>query len=740
MKLPFLKEQEKPQYYLSLIFRSDKIETFVFEQDGKVLKIINEQEEYFPEHLDKTSFEELLEICDKLITQAEDELNLGDELSRTIYGLKDSWTADGKIKKEYLDVLKKLSESLGLTPIGFLTIPEAVVAFLHKEEGAPPSAILVDAGQNNLTVSLVRAGKVIEQKTSEIHQSPVFTVDTLLKHFETAEILPSKIVILNDEEMVQEFIGHQWSKSLPFLHLPQIVSLPRGAMGRAFALGIADQMGAEVQSFETEPGSLSSEPSTSVEPTPTGPEQPVIQHHVEPGEAIPSFEQITPETFGFLKGKDVALEETAKEIQEIPEDVKMASERKIAVPAMAFTVGAALKSSFTKMVADWKKIPIRSWFNRIPQGSRGLVAVIAVLAVLLLTTLYYFLFLKANVDIHVNPTTIDKSQDITFSTSSDFKNNIIKGDLQGVSEDGQASADVTGKKETGDKAKGSVTIFNQLSSDQTIPGGTTIKSQTGTSLAFTLDNGVTIASKSADASAPPSTKTVNVTASTFGTEYNLPSGTKFSVGNYSAGDVIAKNDNAFSGGTKKEITAVSKDDLNNLASALIKQMEDKATSDIKAKLSIDKDPLPNFVEENLDKKNFDKNEGDEASKLNLSGTVTYKTIVYNHKEMLEFINSIFGVAQTVDEEDLTISFENIKEKTNGDVTATLKIKAKILPKIDLNDAAKQVSGKSFEKAQEILGKLPQVSGVSIKFSPNFPFPKNLPRIFQNIRIRILPNG
>ncbi|HZQ29496.1 MAG TPA: hypothetical protein VFA93_00220 [Patescibacteria group bacterium] len=735
MKLPFLKEKEKPQYYLSLIFRSDKIETFVFEQDGKVLKIINEQEEYFPEHLDKTSFEELLEICDKLITQAEDELNLGDELSRTIYGLKDSWTADGKIKKEYLDVLKKLSDSLGLTPIGFLTIPEAVVAFLHKEEGAPPSAILVDAGQNNLTVSLVRAGKVIEQKTSEIHQSPVFTVDTLLKHFETAEILPSKIVILNDEEMVQEFIGHQWSKSLPFLHLPQIVSLPRGAMGRAFALGIADQMGAEVQSFETEPGSLSSEASTSVESTPTGPEQPVIQHHVEPGEAIPSFEQITPETFGFLKGKDVALEETAKEIQEIPEDVKMASERKIAVPAMAFTVGTALKSSFTKMITDWKKVPIRSWFNRIPQGSRGLVGIIAVLAVLLLTTLYYFLFLKANVDIHVNPTTIDKSQDITFSTSSDFKNNIIKGDLQGVSEDGQISADVTGKKETGDKAKGSVTVFNFASTPITLSSSTTLTSSTSAKLQYLTNDPVTVPGHG-DTS--PGTVSVNITASTFGTEYNLPSGTKFSIGSNS--DILAKNDNAFSGGTKKEITAVSKDDLNNLASALIKQMEDKATSDIKTKLSIDKDPLPNFVEENLDKKNFDKNEGDEASKLNLSGTVTYKTIVYNHKEMLEFINSIFGVAQTVDEEDLTISFENIKEKTNGDVTATLKIKAKILPKIDLNDAAKQVSGKSFEKAQEILGKLPQVSGVTIKFSPNFPFPKNLPRIFQNIRIRILPNG
>jgi len=55
-----------------------------------------------------------------------------------------------------------------------------------------------------------------------------YTVDTLLKHFQTPEVMPAKIILFDseEEELTQAFMNHQWSKSLPFLHLPQIVSLP----------------------------------------------------------------------------------------------------------------------------------------------------------------------------------------------------------------------------------------------------------------------------------------------------------------------------------------------------------------------------------------------------------------------------------------------------------------------------------------------------------------------------------
>ncbi len=747
--LPFLEKKEKPQYFLSLIFRTDKLDAFVFQELGKTIKVVSEQEEFFQDSLEKADFEEILDVSDKVISAAEDELNLTTEVSKTIFGLKDSWVENGKIKKEYLDILKKLCESLGLTPVGFLTIPEAVVGLLQEEEGAPPSAILVDVSKNRVNVSLVKAGKIVEAKSSEIHETSVFTVDTLLKHFEVSEILPSKIVLLSeDEDLVQEFISHQWSKSLPFLHLPQITNLLPGFMGKAFVLGIATQMGAQVRDeFE----------APSEEPIPAQPNIEQEQAEEEKVEVSPveekkeTIEYLPAEYFGFMEGKDVGKvpppqpkvetnEETEAVIEEIPEEVKLEEENRILPATFLAVILPKVKKSLSAISKLFKTIPISKVSSRIPFGLRNIFILAAFVFFLLLVTFYYFLGLKANVTLGIKPQIIEKSQDITFSSSSNFANNTIKGDLVSVSEDGTASTNATGKKETGDKAKGTVTVFNSSITTITFPAQTIITSNTSTKLNFLTTAKVTVASRSADVPPTAGTAIVNVEAEKFGTEYNLPSGTKFlSISGNS--DVSAKNDNPFSGGTKKEITAVSKDDLNKLQNDLQKQLEGKAKDDINKKLSQGKSLLSDFVNVSFDKKDFDKNVDDEASKVNLKATLSFQTISYDKKELLDYIKATFQGNTTIDEGNVEISFENIKLKNNNDVSAKMKLKAKIIPSIDKESLAKEISGKSFTSAANRLKNIPQVVDVKIKFSPNIPLlPKFLPRIPKNIRIIILENA
>src|SRR5437660_9575752 len=59
---------------------------------------------------------------------------------------------------------------------------------------------------------------------------PYTTLFRSLKNFTNVEVLPSRILLLNgkDETIGQKFITHQWSKSLPFLHVPQVTILPFG--------------------------------------------------------------------------------------------------------------------------------------------------------------------------------------------------------------------------------------------------------------------------------------------------------------------------------------------------------------------------------------------------------------------------------------------------------------------------------------------------------------------------------
>src|SRR5207244_670912 len=106
------------------------------------------------------------------------------------------------------------------------------------------SAILAEIGKRSIILTLFRGGKVVEKVDGPVEGSTSATVDTLLKHF-TVEVLPARIVLFDSEiseELAQEFISHQWSKSLPLLHMPQITVLPSGFDARAITYGAATQM------------------------------------------------------------------------------------------------------------------------------------------------------------------------------------------------------------------------------------------------------------------------------------------------------------------------------------------------------------------------------------------------------------------------------------------------------------------------------------------------------------------
>lgn len=748
--MPFGQKKEESQHFLSLILRSDKIEAFVFEKVGETMRIVSEQEEFFQDLLDTASYEEILEITDKIVSAAEEEANLGDDISKTIFGLKEGWVADTKIKPEKLEILKKLCGQLGLTPVGFLTISEAIVGLLQKEEGAPPSAVLADVSKNNVSVTLVRAGKVIETKQSEIHQSAAFTVDTLLKHFEKVEILPSKIILLNEEEdLVQEFIAHQWSKSLPFLHLPQITNLPNGFMGKALILGIAKQMGAKVLEEFDVPGQKEAEEAMAQNPQ-AEPSNALAWEGQAKEESDSNIEYVSndaQEFFGFVQGKDVSKikppvaeqdlpvvkqEEVTKEI---PEEVKIESEGKQLIPMGAMLlmpkVMGFVGSAFELSKKSVSRLPA---IKNLPIKNKGILFMIAPLLILVLLLLYYFLGLQAKVLISVSPKIVEKTQDITFSTTSSFDNNVIKGEFISVTEDGTTSAEATGKKETGDKAKGTVTIFNSSTQTKTYPAKTKITSSND--LIFVTLGAVTVASRSGDVPPTAGTNKVNVEAEKFGTEYNLPSNTKFPAISQDS-DIAAKNDNPFSGGTKKDIMVFSKDDAQKLRDNLIKDLEEKAKAEIQVK-SEGREILPEFITAELTKENFDKDIDEEAKTVILTGTVSYQTIAYDKNEFQEYLKKVFG--DDVNAKNVELSFTDITVKGN-DVLATLKAKAKIYPKISTDELGKKISGKSFTQAENEIMSLPQIEDVKISFSPNlFFFPKIVPRIQKNIKIEILENG
>lgn len=792
MKLPFslqFKKKITNQYFLALLLWDEKVTAVIFEETEGKVRIVGEHEEQFTTALEHATTEELLEVLDKAISNAEGGLDEGIQTQKTVFGVKEEWVEESKIKKEYLVKLKKISESLSLTPIGFLVIPEAIAHLLSREEGAPVSAILVEIGKKAVTVSHIRAGRVIETKTKTLEDSPAKTTDALLHSFTKAEIFPARVIIFNSddkERLVHEFTTHNWSRQLPFLHVPQITTLSKSFDARAVLFGAAGQMGFEVLQEDL----ADAKAVTKKAPLPTFAEHTAtvdkeeaaiessddeVGEETTSAETLPAGREKDDEelhSLGFMKEKDImeaSVDENVIEKNDEPKEkkeivVESASDHEPKkdnftvhhapddseetmheiVQAQVHHEKKQKKSLFAPMVAIGSSMINKiKGFRKSSSSSekRGkinklLIIPPIVIAVVIGVLLLYVFFVKAVITIEIETKNVDQNESVIFAIGgkSDFVKNIIAAESLSVDEEGSVTADATGKKEIGDAAKGSVTLSSALSQEKTIAKGTKITSSNN--LAFVLDSDVKIASSSGLDDIK--TAKASVTANDIGKEYNLPSGTKFTISGFTSSEILVKNENAFSGGSKKDVTVVSKEDVVKLEEQLPKELESKAKDDMLKKLSGDKALLPVSVSQEITDKNLSKKVGVEASNVTLKGTVSFEGVAYKKSDLEKFGEKLLKDNigdMLVTKKGITFDIQDVKQNKDKTVGSNITIKASLLPSVDASKLSQDSAGKSFEETKAMLMKLPQVQNVQITLSPNLPFlPKTLPRMNKNITI------
>lgn len=696
MKLPFFGKKEKKEYFLSLLLREEKITAAIFEESTGKAHVISKHEEQI-DNLETIPYEQFLELLDKIISIAESNLPETIEVQKTIFGVKENWVEGEKIKKEYLLRLKRVSDALGLTPIGFLVIHEAVAHLLQLEEGAPVSGILVEIEKNSLSISLLRAGRIIETKRTKIEEDIAKITDRLLHHFTNYEVLPSRIIVLSDrnehESLSQAFIGHTWSKSLPFLHVPQITILPESFDSKAVIYGAATQMGFEILQETT----------------------PEIKEKAE-----------IEEDFGFLKEEDIKQKENIEEEIVQEDTTPEASSLQTIIRLSMFT--------FLKNIHP-PSLPNMSFLGKM--GKRRIFIIIPASIAILIAILVLYVFLqKATVFLTIKPKIIEQNQSVIFSTKNetDISKYVIAAEPVSVTEEGKITKETTGKKEIGEKAKGSITIYSTFQKEQTFNKGITITS--ANDLIFVLDETVKVASASGASDAQK--VKAQVIAKNIGKEFNLPSGMKFTVSSFDTSAVEAKNDAPFSGGTKKEVTVVSQKDIDAAISELTKNLEDKAKGDLTTKIDKAKKLLPIIINTEFSQKSADKKIDEEAKNLTIVGGITYTSLSYKNDDIETLTKNLLqqqGQNNTFIQDDLTYELRDSKEKNTTEVASTLYTKAYLLPKLDVKKIQKTIAGNKFDDAKKIILKLPQVSDIEIQLNPKLPFlPALLPRLPDNITI------
>jgi len=769
VKLPFLdffKRQSPRDYFLALLFRDEEIRAVVFEQIAGRIQVIGEGLANLPESVETISDEALLNSADQAISVAEKNLPNGVVTHKTVFGVKETWVTDSHITKDYLTRLKGISQQLELTPIGFLVFPEAIAHLLQKEEGAPVSAILIDAGQKKIALTLIRAGRIVETKEITKEEELTTTVESGLKEFENIEIFPSRLILFDkgDKTLEKKFLLHHWSKSLPFLHVPQVTTLAHDFDTRAILFGTATQMGLSAIDLVKQPlpEAKTIEEVNEIEKGEFKIEKEIKQsdegkHENKNEERSIKFNEIesekVDESFGFVKNADISEEKgiiksnfSKKEASNYSENL-LEEEKEEEIPtgtAFGFsTLGPIFFEGAKRVFANVLKY--RQMVN-LPGNKIALLLGPLIVVFLILGFIFYFFALHAKVNLILSANKISQDASVTFvqGGSTDISKSIVGGSSVEVTEDGNTTGTATGTKDIGDKAKGSITIFNSDSDSHTLDSGIiiTCTSNCSGNLQFTLDSSVTIASGSSDpTNLSAGTATVNVTAVNIGTEYNVPSGAKFSIPNSSV--LAAKNSNAFSGGTKKSVTVVAQKDIDSTLTQLTNNLKDKAKSDILGKVGQDQEVLPEFISTTITKKSSDKNIGDEANSFNQTATISFAGFAYKKSDIENLAKSAFAgklpAGENFTTEGFTFSIADMTNKNNA-TTAHLNLKASLAPNVNTKDLAKEIAGKSFSDARSILSKIPQFSDATFMLSPNLFFlPKGLPNFSGNINIIVSNN-
>jgi hypothetical protein len=550
------------------------------------------------------------------------------------------------------------------------------------------------------------------------------------------------------EDVKSDLLRHQWGTAVNFLHFPKIEIATDTFIIDAISLAGASELGATVELGKEDEVAEQAvvEKESSVPITPA--KEPITEEEMDEEEIEEEKEEIEPPTnvtSEVAEAEEIIREDLTTEEKENPEEnvvmvdaeslgfkkdidileEKAQKEQTEEEEEEELETGSG-RPSFAMPVVDFSRV--KNFFQNIPslfEGSKAKFIPVAIIVVFvgIVGMLYWFLP-HAVITILEIPKTIDVSDTITIdptATVVDAQHKIVPGRKREKSISGEKTVAVNGKKNVGDPARGTVTIYNKALSTKTFKKGTVL--DTGT-LQFTLDNDIDVASASESIGSITFGKgDVNVTAVAIGTSGNITSGQEFTFDTISSGVATARNDAAFSGGTSREVTVVSRADYDGLVKTLTDELVTKAKDEFSTSLEGNDKLIDGTIKTSVTEKVFGQEIDQEAKQLQGKLTLTVSGIAYSDSDIRALLTTMatdtVPTGYLIQDAKTTISVTNIQIKKDGKITVKAQMNAIALPTIQTATIQSSLAGKSIKDAEDYLRKLTGVAGaeVSFRFSP-----------------------
>jgi len=659
----------------------------------------------------------LIKAVDESLSVASLNANITEnqEPSNAAFVVPPFWvSSDGKIMPAKLKFIKEICKELSLAPSGFLAEDEALVEESNRADSLPSSFILLHLSQQEFYLSLVYLGHIKERiKKGFDGEFTGQILESAILEFKSESALPPQILVFGqaNQEIITSLKNFPWvgKKNIEtFLHFPDVKLISDNDVITTFTKVISNQIS---PNKSTPPPETSFNETINEEVTKTE----IEENPIEASEVIDSESEIKPETLTEISPEDLGFSSPKpSEINpplpiitpdQIPQSLEIGAEPNLDPFEPPIITPPILPNS------SKKKIAFRFPKIKLPKFSTNFGWII--LAILPFLAIAPLFLVSSQITLFVTPYQFDKSVPVTLKTDTsipDLDKSIIPVQKETVEVKATATVATTGQKTIGDKAKGEITIYNKLSTTQNLPKGLILTDSSGKKFELTaavsiepsssnLDEGVITLGK---------TKTV-IMASDIGSEFNLSADTQFIFKDYPETSLIAKADSAFTGGSKQEIKAVSKEDKTNVQSKIDDEISKNIDEEINQKVDNISGIIKGTIQSQKDNLELSREVGEAADELTatVNATVTVFVLSQNSKdEVIKHFLASESDFSNIDYQsnNFDLSFD-ITKIDNSQASGNLTISGKSLPKIDISQVQKSLSGKTNSQATDIIKKI-----------------------------------
>lgn len=363
-------------------------------------------------------------------------------------------------------------------------------------------------------------------------------------------------------------------------------------------------------------------------------------------------------------------------------------------------------------------------------------------ALLIALAVLYFVLPKADVSVVAKSVSVEQDLSITADknlSKADSNAGRIPAQMIKLDKKESAEFDATGERQFNDKAKGTITVYNEFSSSaQALVEKTRFVSDDGK--IFRTTKSVTIpGAKIVDGNIEASSINVEVIADEAGDSYNIgPSNFKIpgfqGTAKYDKFYGVSKE--AMSGGVIGSSKVVTAEDIQRAKDQVWQTLRNSLDQEFKSQVPEGLKFLDNAKKQEISETSTTAEAGAKAEKFTMTVRGTVTALLLDENDIYELAAkkiSGAGTDKDIKKEESSITYKDIIfDFTKGTIKFKAHVTAKLVSKMEPEKIREEIAGKSESEVKDIMAGHPEIDRAQIVFWPFWV--KSVPSSLDKIKI------